>query len=216
LEERFMLPIPVVLGALWEVASSVRGRARTASAEGKTIKVIRCEACKRRFAYELNRTGHGGDYDDFVAAQRAQQDLKRLLATGMDLIPCPACGAYQSNMIPELRKQHRRWMIFVGKCLTVLLIPVGFIGLLINEHLEIQGNRHVPWSIFVGALVCLFAAGIGMFIWRYKLAQSFDPNDEDVKASRLRGHTRAVLLDLGLGVDGKSGVWKTEVPPWEK
>jgi hypothetical protein len=209
-----MIPIHVFAHALG-AASAARERARTAaSVKGKTIKVIQCEACKRSFAYELKRTGHGEDEDHSVAAQRAQENLERLLATGIDLIPCPACGTYQSNMIPKLRKQHRRWMVYVGQCLTVLLIPVGFIGLLINGYLEIQGNRHVPWSIFVGALVCLFAAGIGMFIWRYQLAQSFDPNDEDVKASRLGGPTRAIVLSEEEANDVLAYLAAPDSSPW--
>jgi hypothetical protein len=126
-----------------------------------------------------------------VAVQRAEADLQRLLAIGVEAVPCPACGWYQSNMIPEARKQDRLWMMYAGQCLTVGLIPLGGLGLwIIHDVPEAQGFT----PILVAGLVCLLAVGIAMFIWRYLLAQNFDPNGEDVGARTLCGQSRATLL----------------------
>jgi hypothetical protein len=94
-------------------------------------------------------------------------------------------------MIPLARKRHRRWMVYVGQCLTVGLIPLAVFGLLIIEGFpEAQGLA----PFFVSGLVCLLAVGIGMFIRRHQLAANFNPNDEDVGARILYGQSRATLL----------------------
>jgi hypothetical protein len=172
------------------------GRPHTAVAMGQATKVVRCEACGKSYAYQLTRTGTGtadrsseGGYG--VALQRAEADLQRLLAIGVEAVPCPACGWYQSDMIPQARKQHRRWMVYVGQCLTVGLIPVAVLSLwIINDVPEAQGLA----PVFVAGLVSLFAVGLGMFIRRHQLATNFDPNEEDVGVRTLYGQSRATLL----------------------
>ena len=130
----------------------------------RTTKVVGCEECKRSYAYALKAFGH--------PASRVQE----MLAAWIEAIPCPACGWYQSNMIPQARKRHRRWMLNVGRCLTFGLIPVAlFVGPIVG-FLE---------PIFVASVVSLLAVGIGMLVWRRHLAQSHDPNEEDVDARLL-------------------------------
>jgi hypothetical protein len=172
------------------------GRGPTAVATGHTTKVVPCEECGRRYAYQIARTAYGaadrsssGGYG--VALQRAEAELQRLLASEVEAVPCPACGWYQSDMIPLARKQHRRWMIYAGQCLTVGLIPLAVFGLLINDGFP-EAQALAPF--FVPGLVCLFAVGIGMFIRRQQLAASFNPNQEDVGPRILYGRSRATLL----------------------
>jgi hypothetical protein len=201
-EERFMWVPPswLIHSALGGAAHAAARSARaTASVPGKATKVARCEACGRSYAHELKRIGHGqadGQTESSysLARQRAEADLRHLLEIGIEVIPCPACGWYQSNMIPKARRRHRRWIAYVGQCLTIGLIPVAIIGGIINGSHEKQVNTPLPWPIFVAGLVCLFAVGIGMFIWKYKLAQTYDPNDEDVEARKRYGQSRAMLL----------------------
>jgi hypothetical protein len=139
----------------------------------RTTKVVRCEECKRSYAYTLKAFGH--------PACRVQE----MLAAWIEAIPCPACGWYQSNMIPQARKRHRRSMLYVGRCLTFGLIPVAlFVGPIVGL-LE---------PIFVTSVVFLLAVGIGMLIWRRHLAQSYDPNEEDADARKRYGQSRAALL----------------------
>jgi len=64
-----------------------------------------------------------------------------LLEIGIEVIPCPACGWYQSNMIPKARRRHRRWMVYVGQCLTIGLIPVAIIGGIINQSFPVFPHR---------------------------------------------------------------------------
>jgi hypothetical protein len=82
------------------------GHGTTAEAQGRTTKVVRCEACGQYYEYGLKRTAHGPSW------QQADADLQHLLAIGIEVIPCPACGWYQSGMIPKARRLHRRWMMY--------------------------------------------------------------------------------------------------------
>jgi hypothetical protein len=150
-----------------------------AGAYGRTTKVVSCENCQRRYAYELDRVGHNAEH------------LERLLAEGVEAIPCPACGWYQSGMLPEARKRHCRWMLYLGQCLTVGLVPVAVFGISLNVH---NDSPPIPWVVLVAGLVCLFAAGIGMFVWRRRRFEDFNPNDADVEARRRYGRSRAVLV----------------------
>jgi len=161
------------------VASEKEG---TALARGKRTKVVHCEACPESYAYELRRTVHG----DFT--QAAVNCLEQALTTGIEAIPCPACGWYQVDMIPGARNRHRRWMVYLGQCLTLGIIPLTVIGLMISALAQI------PWYILVIALVCVFAVGVGMFVWRNKLAEEYNPNADDVDARKRYGQSRAILL----------------------
>lgn len=182
-----------------------------ASKKGETTTVVRCEMCGRSYAYELERTGEGSANTLFgggrrVATQRAAENLQKLLAVGIEVIPCPACGWYQSHMLPKARRLHRRWMLYVGQCLTIGVIPVAIIGCLINGINEHEGKPSIPWPLFLAVIAGLFVVGIAMFIWKYNLAQSYDPNDEDVEARKFYGQSLAALLS-------EQGAKNMEAPP---
>jgi hypothetical protein len=174
-------------------------RGAGAAADGQTTKVVHCEACRRSYAYELKRTGFGSDPDESaysVALQRAEADLQRLLAIGVEAIPCPACGWYQSNMIPLAQTRHRRWMLYAGQCLTIGLIPVAAISTSINVTYADQGTAPIPWPIFAAGaagLAGVLAVGIGL-LWKYNLRRNYDPNREDVEARKRYGRSRASLI----------------------
>ena len=184
-------------GAGHQAARSARWA--TAAAQGQTNKVVHCEACRRSYAYELKRTGYGRDPKGLsgVALQRAEEDLQRLLAAGVEAIPCPACGWYQSSMIPLAQRRHCRWMLYAGQCLTIGLIPVVAIGTSINVTYADKGTAPpIPWPIFAAVatgLAGLLAVGIGS-LWKYHLRHSYDPNSEDVEARKRYGQSRATLL----------------------
>jgi hypothetical protein len=147
----------------------------------------------------------GGGYT--VAAQRAEEDLQELLAVGIDLVPCPACGLYQSSMIPKARRLHRRWMLYIGQCLTIGLIPVAIIGGIVNHIKREQGGASVPWPTFVGGLVVLGVFGIGLVIGKSVSASDYNPNDQDVAARIQYGQSRARLLTEQEMEQGASREW---------
>jgi hypothetical protein len=185
-------------------------------------RVVRCEGCGRSYAYEQKRTGRGSvntDHEDTWArwlhvmwrrsvhpesntsldegrhalvAQRAAAH-QGMLEAGIRVIPCPACGWYQSNMIPKSRRLYRSWRLYIGVVLPVGLVPVAIIGGVINGE---NGTPPIPWPIFVAVLVSLFVVGIGVFIWERILARNYDPNDADVEARKLYGQSHAALLSV--------------------
>jgi hypothetical protein len=177
-------------------AKSAQGT--VAQARGQTTKVVRCESCGQNYSYELKRTGHGkapgvvSSRAHSLANERAEEDLRRKLVKGIEAIPCPACGWYQSGMIAKARRRHRRGMLYVGQCLTLGVFPVAAIGLLINS--EDKASPPIPWPIFVAGLVCLLAVGVVLLIWRHNLTRRYDPNEEDVEARKRYGQARATLL----------------------
>jgi hypothetical protein len=125
----------------------------TAETWRQTTKVVFYEQCGRSYAYELKRTGQGSA-DRFngghsAAVAQAEENLSWALYVGIDLVPCPACGWYQRHMIPKARRLHRRWMVYVGQCLTIGLIPVAIIGGIVNHINREQGGASVPWPTFV-------------------------------------------------------------------
>jgi hypothetical protein len=182
LEERFVWVPYLIHPSINRAVDAVRGR---------TTKLVSCEACGRNYAYELKRTGYGHDDPSFwsfwgsytAAKQRAEADLRGRLATGIEVIPCPACGWYQSSMIPEARERHRLWMHYVGACLTVGLVVPAMVGICI-----------LPFPVFVAGLVSLLAVGTGLLVWRSRLARCYDPNGQDVEARKRYGQSRATLL----------------------
>jgi hypothetical protein len=188
--------LPYVLHPHYSLPST---RGAGAAAPGQTTKVVHCEACRRSYAYELKRTGYGSDPDESaysVALQRAEADLQRLLATGVEAIPCPACGWYQSSMIPLAQTQHCRWMLNAGLCLTIGLIPVAVIPASINATYADQYTTPIPWPIFAAGaagLAGLLAVGIGL-LWKYHQRHRYDPNREDVEARIRYGQSRATIL----------------------
>jgi hypothetical protein len=152
---------------------------------GQTTREVRCENCRRRYAYELTQTAVN------------EEGLRRKLAEAVEAIPCPACGWYQSDMIPLARKRHYRWKLNAGLCLTIGLIPVAAISTSLNLTYGGGGAAPpIPWPIFAAGaagLACLLAAGIAL-LWQYNMGQGYDPNSEDVEARRQYGQSRATLL----------------------
>jgi hypothetical protein len=85
-------------------------------------------------------------------------------------------------MIPELQRRHRRWMVHVGQCLTVGLIPIAILGAGLNGCYQTNVRPRIPWLAFAAAVVCVFGARIGMLIWWSRLSRRYNPNDDDLES----------------------------------
>jgi len=88
-----------------------------ATLSGSTAKRVRCVGCSHVFEYVLQRTAAGGGHSPFHlnnagaaerARKRARANLDRALGEGIDPVPCPACGIYQPDMVPILRRKLGR------------------------------------------------------------------------------------------------------------
>jgi hypothetical protein len=101
-------------------------------------------------------------------------------------------------MIPEARRQHRRWMLHAGTFLIGALIPVGLIAWFINSKffdLHPHGGPLIPWAVFVAGLALVALVGIGLVVGKLVLASRYDPNSDDSEARKQLGRSRAMLRE---------------------
>jgi hypothetical protein len=95
---------------------------------------------------------------------------------------------------------------YVGQCLTIGVVPLTLIGGFINAMNEDKGHFSIPWPIFWDGMAGLFIVGIGMIFWKYNLARSYDPNDQDVEARKCYGQSRAILVQSEQGATVESWI----------
>jgi hypothetical protein len=165
---------------------------------GSMLKAVHCEQCGRDFLYDLYRraegTGHSLLFLDNAGAQEraatnAELELARKLERGIDPVPCPFCGLYQSDMIPIIRHRYRGWMRVLGACLILLQFPIGVAFVIIG--LRQDWGIEIPWPI-VGVLAGLLAvSGFSLLIARFRQAARIDPNGTDVEERKRIGESRA-------------------------
>jgi hypothetical protein len=136
---------------------------------GEALKFVHCEQCETEYTYRLKRTATCLD------------ELAQKLEQGVALVPCPACGWYQKNMIPGARRAHKRWMLNTGACLTIGLIPFYLCAF--------------ASPIFLGCLLAFAIAGMGLVFAKFILSSHYDPNSQDLETRKKLGQSRAILRD---------------------
>jgi hypothetical protein len=175
----------------------------TSTASGAVLKRVVCEHCQAEYAYTLERSAIGEGtsllfIDNEGAAQRAssraEQELQRKLERGIDVVPCPACGWIQKNMIPRVRREYRRWMLYAAGLLIFIPLLVAFIGGVANEGGYDEGP-HIPWPIFLGTLGALVFLGLGLLVVRFVTIRRYDPNSQDAETRKRIGQGRALLRE---------------------
>jgi hypothetical protein len=174
----------------------------TAVASGQAIKLVGCEQCGAEYVYQVMRTATGegtsflflnNEGASKLASSRAESRIQEVLERCVDLVPCPTCGWYQRDMVPKARRLHRRWMLNLGACLTIGLIPVAVIGALVNAAMERQGRRGLPVLPTVGILAFFGLLGVGLVIGKFVSAYLYNPNQEDVESRKRLGQSHAIL-----------------------
>ena len=94
-----------------------------AAATGATWQNVTCEKCHKPYHYALVRDANASVRAAYgmmqASAERraektAEYRLMKLLERGVDLVPCPACGWYQDDMVREGRRRTARWLIGVA------------------------------------------------------------------------------------------------------
>jgi hypothetical protein len=192
--------ITYVLPSLFETA--------TAAKRGRTTKGVLCEQCGHRYAYELRRTGRGsvsapfgllGGGFDIASAQasaQAAEDLSRMLAQDVDVVPCPACGRCQKDMVPEARSRYLSLLLNVGACLTLGLVPFWVLLYVASANITVDRQFFgLTTSGYAIILACLTVLGIRLLIGGPFLASRYDPNAQDVETRKKRGQARAIFSD---------------------
>jgi rhomboid protease GluP len=97
-------------------------------------------------------------------------------------------------MIPRARRLRWRWMLNVGACLTIGLIPFGLIGGIVIGINEQRGDSAISGETFVGILTLLGGLGVALISCKFLSDRWYDPNAQDVEAHKRLGQSRATLL----------------------
>ena len=101
------------------------------------------------------------------------------------------------------------WMLNLGACLTLGLIPGILIGAVINAPTSLYGtagNPSISWPIFWGVVALLASLGVGLLICKLVLACTYDPNAQDVETRKRLGQTAARLAARPLNPGRGSGI----------
>jgi hypothetical protein len=156
---------------------------------GSTPVAVRCENCKGKYYYELKRTAKGGALDKWVARAVARQRLRRMLASDCEAVPCPECGWYQEEMVPLVRRSHRRWLQHVGMAVG-FLGPLCFLPAFILILIEPRDPEVKEWTfpIMFGGFAAGFFLGFCtmiVMVLRNALNARYDPNDPETEAERI-------------------------------
>jgi hypothetical protein len=156
------MPVPVPIHIGTEV---------TVTAHGSVLMTVRCKGCQHIYRYEMFRSEPGGSFslfslDNEGAAERgaviANAALRRSLENGYDLVPCPECGTYQPNMLPELRWRYRSSLRTAGICILLVTGLWFAIVALAFDPEESVLPEWATWMVWATA-----GLGIGLIVFRW-------------------------------------------------
>src|SRR4051794_27489036 len=142
------------------------------SAWGTNVRFVTCQPCGHSFAYRLARAASGG------TQARARERVRRALQAECDPVPCPACGAYQPDVVRRLRGEHLGWMRAAGLAVSAVGAFACALGFVLG------------WTAWP-AILSVVGAGLGLVLLRVVLARRFDPNDPAGAEARKAAGKRA-------------------------
>jgi hypothetical protein len=172
------------------------GREYNATHESTVPKDVTCEQCGREFYYLMKRQASGSAssplfLDNRGASQRArdraEEELRRLLVTECDPVPCPECGWYQSSMFATIRRSYRRWMLWAGAVLLAVAAPC--LATTISCAMGVQPTDDSTVSALWIVSSSLAVAGFGIIVGRQIMALRHDPNATDPEERRRIGQS---------------------------
>jgi hypothetical protein len=117
----------------------------TATLQGQAAKLVCCEQCQFEYVYLIARkaSGEGTSWlfvDNQGAQQRAQdaaaERLTAKLERARDVVPCPACGWLQKDMVERARRQRYGWMATA----MAVLYPIAAARWASRPHAGINTN----------------------------------------------------------------------------
>ncbi len=171
----------------------------TASVSGAVYKFVPCQHCKAEYVYLMERTGTGGGTSFLFldnqgasnrASSQAEQELVRKLSQGIDMVPCPSCFHYQTDMVLKARKKYHRWMIHLGVFSLCGILPAGFFWLIFSQVLKEYDDANM--CIILGLMA--FLLGLGLLVTRTVLLKNYNPNDpKKIDARQKVASQRAML-----------------------
>jgi hypothetical protein len=154
---------------------------------------IRCEHCQAEYMCRMPRVGYQGGEDRLLTDARRVAELARKAAnlpgqqhrTDFPLVPCPACGCYQSYMIPIIQKRdcpqglfHRAALLLIisGPALVVAACGVA------DSHLP--GDGKVLFVMVAILAVLGLLASLRCFLLHSRRVGQFDPNEPEGRETR--------------------------------
>lgn len=155
------------------------GRRYTSTVSRTVARQVRCENCRTVYGYQLTRRASGTGRSAYMlnnqgasrrAKERALAKLDAAIQNGVDLVPCPTCGCFQTDMIRLMRSRTHRWAMPVG--LSVALAG-GWIAILLMLTLSLTGGQEAALG-FAGALSVI--GGAGLIFYTRHLRAALDPN----------------------------------------
>jgi hypothetical protein len=173
----------------------------TVTVHGSVLMTVRCQRCQHVYVYEMFRSEPGGSFSLFSldiegAAARgtviAEAALRRSLEKGCDPVPCPECGTYQPNMLPQVRHEYRRGVRTAG---IRILLGAGLCLALTRWAADPLDEIGPGWIICM-ALLAATLAGAGLIAYRWYLGSRHDPNAQpDVERRKEIGRQRAAAAE---------------------
>lgn len=156
----------------------------TARVRGAVVKPVTCGECGTEYVYLVERQASGQGtspyyLDNKGAARRAdeaaQRALRKALAEGVEVAPCPKCGHVQLDMARLARKRRLRWLSKTGWIVTVVWGILGFLNAVSQTGMD------EPYLLSWPTYLWLAAIGPALVALRYGLVRSHDPNDTHVE-----------------------------------
>jgi hypothetical protein len=168
----------------------------TVTVHGSILMTVRCQRCQHVYLYEMFRSEPGGSFsllslDNEGAAAKgaviAEVALRQSLEKDCDPVPCPECGTYQPNMLPQLRHEHRRDLRKAG---IRILLAAGLcfaLTRLAADPLDEIVPNWITWMAWAAASL----AGAGLIVYRWYLGSRHDPNSQpDIEHRKEIGRQR--------------------------
>src|SRR5262245_44687358 len=91
---------------LLAVALVLQATKKRSVRSGTAPKRVVCENCSRPYAFKIRQTVAAESfYSQKAADNSAEAALRLALAHGLPMMPCPACGWYQADMVADFRKR---------------------------------------------------------------------------------------------------------------
>jgi hypothetical protein len=200
-----IIPIPIFLLALL-VYLCTRSRsydtAPSQSPEGCLPTLTRCEKCGVEYVYFISGITEDFGADDITAFGRyvassqhtaGSDRVERLVRKACAIVPCPACGLIQANMVRQSRKARRRWMIK----LTYILAAAGVIFWLGTRLTASRSEDNVSGAsleslIFSVGFYAVIAVLIIVPLLRFWLNRRYDPNSQRAEERLTLGQSKAL------------------------
>jgi hypothetical protein len=172
--------------------------AQRANYTGWTAVAVRCENCRRKYYYRLERTGRGEANTKEQARRIAKARLLKMLDCDIDPVPCPECGWYQEDMLPLLRKPRLRWMQHLGIACALFgacfLLPII---LYFDKNTRLADKTSLQIVVNCGACwAALMVAAASVFVLRSYLNRRYNPNDPETEQERIElGRSRSITQE---------------------